>query len=182
MPSNARTVLMVSALVLSMVGSAVVCSSADDFEHGLRALREGDPHRAIESWTLVIAKNPQSYAAHVNRGSAYLRVGYILKGITDWHKARDLAPVFAYATYTGDFVRQASGNTDMLNYAASLELDPEHIASVVMTGATYLDLGRTREAVELFQKSMDLTKNPLLKSRFDHWVKILEAREKQGSR
>lgn len=179
MRSIARTVLITFLIVHWIVGSADVRGSADDFEPAFQALREGRVHEAIESWSRVIARHPQSYAAYVNRGSAYMRAGHILKGVTDWHKARDLAPFFAYATYTGDFTRQASGNTAVLNYAVSLELEPDHVASVVMTGAAYLDLGRTEEAVELFRKSMDLTKNPLLKNHFDHWAKTLEARARE---
>lgn len=182
MRSNARTVLFGFAVLVWIVGSASVRGHADDFELGFRALQDGKLHGAIESWSRVIARQPRSYAGHVNRGSAYLRAGHISKGIADWHRARDLAPIFAYATYTGDFTRQASGNTAVLNYAVSLELEPDYVASVVMTGAAYLDLGRTSEAVELFRKSMELTKNPLLKSHFDHWVKTLEAGAEEGSR
>jgi hypothetical protein len=62
----------------------------------------------------------------------------------------------------------------MLNYAASLELDPDHIPSVVMMGAMYLDLGLDKMAVDLYRKSKDLTKNPLLKNHLEHWVETLE--------
>lgn len=179
MRSIARTVFVLFSLIHWILGSADVCASADEFELAFQALQEGRVNEAIESWSRVIERHPQSYAAHVNRGSAYMRAGHILKGVTDWHKARDLAPFFAYATYTGDFTRQALGNTAVLNYAVSLELEPDHVASVVMTGAVYLDLGRTKEAVELFRKSIDLTKNPLLKSHFDHWAKTLEARARE---
>ena len=103
-----------------------------------------------------------------------MQTGYVFRGIMDWHKARQLSPVFAYGVYTGGYLRQASGNALMLNYAASLELDPDHIPSVAMTGITYLDLGLKKKAMELYKKSVDLTKNPLRKSHLEHWVETLE--------
>ena len=141
--SAANRVLVIT--MSAVVAHALVClpaivQAAGEFEQGLRAARSGDLARAIEMWTVVIDRNPKSYAAYVNRGSAYLRSGHVFKGISDWHKARSLSPVFAYGVYTGDLVLQASGNTAMLNYAASLELDPEHVASVIMVGALYMDL------------------------------------------
>lgn len=131
--------------------------------------------RAIESWTRVIRRNPRSYEAYVNRGSAQFLRGYVLGGIVDWHYANELAPVFAYAFYTGDFITQAAGRGRLLHYALSTELDPDRIASVVMAGAMYLDLGQKEKAAELFRKSADLTKNPLLKSELEYWVHLIES-------
>jgi hypothetical protein len=130
-------------------------------------------------WTVVIKREPKCYAAYVNRGSAYLRSGYVFRGIADWHRARDLSPVFAYSVYTGDVLLQASGNTAMLNYAAPLELEPEYVASIIMIGALYVDLGKTAMAAELFRKSMDLTKNPLLKSHLDYWANEIEGKKQE---
>ncbi len=172
--------LILSAIVaLGLICVSAPVRAAGEFEQGLKAARAGDLERAIGSWTQVIKKNPKSYAAHVNRGSAYLRSGYVLRGIVDWHKARELSPVFAYSVYAGELLVQASGNAAMLNYAAALELEPDYIASVIMMGAVYMDLGQTRAAAELFRKSVDLTKNPLLKGHLDYWANELEGPPRQ---
>ncbi|MFH1115619.1 MAG: tetratricopeptide repeat protein [Pseudomonadota bacterium] len=163
----------VIAAVLICAGSSVA-SASHEVERGLQALRSGDVERAIRLWTTAIDRNPKSYAAHVNRGSAYIQSGYVFRGITDWHQARKLSPMFAFGLYGGGFIMQASGNTSMLNYAAPLELDPDHIASVIMTGVTFLDLGLDETAAALYRKSMDLTKNPLLKNYLEHWIETLE--------
>jgi hypothetical protein len=97
----------------------------------------------------------------------------VFEGVTDWHRAREFAPVFAYGVYTGDFILEASDNP-MLSFAAPLELEPEYVASVFMTAVTYLDVGRADKAAELYRKSIDLTTNPLLKSYLDHWAASLE--------
>jgi len=73
------------------------------------------------------------------------------------------------------FIEQAGGDKRILNFAKSLELDPDYVASVSMTGAMLLDLGRTEDALELFRCAMELTRNPLLKNHFDHWIKSLES-------
>ncbi len=96
-----------------------------------------------------------------------------MNAIRDWHTARRFSPVFAFAFAGGDFIEQASGDRRMLNYAKPLELDPDHLTSVVMTGVLYLDLGREDMTVELYEKSIDLTKNPGLKNLFQHWIESI---------
>jgi tetratricopeptide (TPR) repeat protein len=139
------------------------------------AARSGQLGRAIELWTRALGADPKSYAAYANRGSAYLETGHVLKGIEDWHRARKYAPIFAYGLYTPDFVDRASRNRRMLNYARPLEIDPDHIPSVAMMGIAYLDLGRDSIAVELYRKSIELTRNPLLKNHLHHWVESIRS-------
>lgn len=165
------------SMILAVSGVFLVpcVRAADHFEIGMEAARIGQFDQAVESWTRFIQKNPKSYSAHVNRGSAYLKSGYVFKGIMDWHQARKLSPLFAFGVYGQDFIAQASGDTSMLNYASPLELDPDHISSVAMIGIAYLDLGQPAKAVQLYRKAMDLTKNPLLKTHLDHWADTIES-------
>ncbi len=164
--------LSVTSIGLFVPISASAASSTD-FEKGLAAARSGQMELAVKLWSKSIQRQPKSYAAYVNRGLAYIHSGRVFEGVTDWHKARELAPVFAYGVYTGDFILEASGNP-MLSFAAPLELEPEYVASVFMTAVTYLDVGRADKASELYRKSIDLTTNPLLKSYLDHWAASLE--------
>jgi tetratricopeptide (TPR) repeat protein len=166
-------VLLITCLTLVFLPTG--SSASQEFERGLTAARSGRLDRAVRLWTREIKKNPKSYAAYVNRGSAYIQSGYVLRGIRDWHKARELSPVFAYAVYESQFIGEASDDPAMLNYVMSTELDPDHMPSVIMTGITYLDVGRTDKAVELYRNSVDLTKNPLLKSFLDYWIASIES-------
>lgn len=163
--------LVLAVLVFSAANNGF---ALDEVERGLQAIRSGEVDLAIQHWTTAINENPKSYASYVNRGSAHIQAGYVLKGIKDWHRALKLSPIFAFGVYSGGYIRQASGNASMLNFAASLELDPDHIPSVVMMGVMYLDLGLDTMAVDLYRKSKDLTKNPLLKNELDHWAETLE--------
>jgi tetratricopeptide (TPR) repeat protein len=173
-------VLIRMAAVLVITGSILVFLpsngvASEDFEQGLMAARSGQLDHAVRLWSKVIRRNPKSYAAYVNRGSAHIRSGYVLKGILDWHRAREFSPAFAYAAYGGDFIGEAPGNPAMLNYAMSIELEPDYVPSVVMTGITYLDVDRSDKALELYRNAIDLTKNPLLKSFFDYWITSLQS-------
>ena len=165
---------MASVVLFMVMGVANSCFPMDYVEKGLQALHQGRLDTAVAWWTQAIDRNPKSYSAYVNRGSAYMASGYVRKGISDWYKAKALSPLFAYGVFSGDFVRQASGDTATLNFATSLELDPDHVPSVCMMGITYLDLGLPKMAAELYRQSMELTKNPLLKSHFDHWAETVE--------
>ena len=43
----------------------------------------------------------------------------------------------------------------------------------MMIGALYLDLGRDETAIEVYQLSSGLTRNPMLKNHLNHWIKQL---------
>jgi hypothetical protein len=47
-----------------------------------------------------------------------------------------------------------------------------------MMGITCLELGRPRLVVDLYRKSIDLTKNPMLKSQLQHWIKSITSGRK----
>jgi tetratricopeptide (TPR) repeat protein len=175
-----RGVILLVAMV-SVVGSGATgaCASTDDFELGLEAARAGQCDKAIELWTKVIRRNPRSYSALVNRGSAFRQSGYIVRAISDWHEARKWSPLFTFGVYSRDYIAQASGDPSMLNFASPLELDPDHVASVLMTGTLLTEVGHSAKAEELYRKSMDLTRNPMLKTYFDHLAESLASFRKR---
>jgi hypothetical protein len=101
--------------------------------------------------------------------------GHVFQAVMDWYKARELAPAFAYGYFGDRFILEAKPPTPVLNYALSVELDPDYFPSVHMMGAMYLDVGQTKKAADLFGKSIDLTKNPLLKNHLEHWIRVIES-------
>lgn|GEM_PF-798040 len=175
---SVRHIILIG-LVLSatcVIGIArSIAAPPEEVEKGIAEARSGRLDAAIGTWTKVIKKRPKCYAAHVNRGAAYMLTGHVLRGVMDWNRARSLSPMFAYGVYFCDFITEAPRNKDVLNFAASLELDPDHVASVFMMGATFLDVGRKDQAAQLFRNSVDLTKNPLLKNDFEYWAASIES-------
>jgi len=149
-------------------------AASDDFEKAIEAARAANYGQAVELWSKVVQRNPRSYAALVNRGRALLADGYVYRAVMDWHEARKWSPVFAYGVYSGDYLAQASGDTAMLNYASPLELDPDYIVSVLMAGTMYDELGYRAMAVQLYRKSVELTRNPMLKGYLAHLGDLLE--------
>ena len=171
-------VLLWASLMLYGI-SVTTCQAAGEFESGLRAANAGDLDGAINLWTAEIQRNPRGYEALVNRGTAQLRNGRILQGIRDWYGARNLTPTFAYAFASGDFINVPRGTNRSLSFVKALEIDPDFSAAVILAGATYLDLGRKKLAAELFRKSIELTKNPMLKNELDYWVKGIESKQRR---
>lgn len=139
------------------------------------AVHSGNLQTAISYWSKYIKQHPDSYEALVNRGLAYFISGAVLKGVSDWHEARRFTPPFAYAYNSVTFLRRSPADGKLLGYVVSLELDPDFTASIIMVGSLYQEIGKARLASELFMKSKELTKNPLLKSQFEHWVKLLDS-------
>lgn len=165
-------------VALVYVGLACVCAwpvyADGDFEKGLRAARSGELQEAVHAWDRVLRRRPNNYAATVNRGTALMMKGFVFRGVTDWHKAWALAPPLAYGYYTVDFIDEGRGESPLISYVVSLEIDPDYTASIILTAAALIELGRSAMASDLFRKSMVLTKNPLLKNRFHHWAKSIE--------
>jgi len=147
----------------------------ETLSQGIVAACSGQLDKAVKLWTRIINKQPRSYAAYVNRGTAFMMSGHVRRGIEDWHLAWKYSTIFAYGYYSPDFINEAPENQRMLTYAKSLELDPDHFVSVAVVGGTYQDVGRPKIAAELFRKSIDLTKNPMLKNQLHYWIKSIEA-------
>jgi tetratricopeptide (TPR) repeat protein len=163
--------------LLCGLGAPTPTVGADDFDRGFDAAMRGQMDQAINFWTVHLRRNPKSYETLVNRGNAYFAGGHVLKGVSDWREARQFAPAFAYAFCPAAFIKRPITQTPMLGFAVALELDPDYVASVIMTGALYQDIGRTQLAIELYEKSKDLTKNPLLKAQFEHWIYTLQRKK-----
>jgi tetratricopeptide (TPR) repeat protein len=168
--------------VLAMALSATWAPASQPFVEGLEAANNGKLDVAIEKWTSAIAHNPKSYAAYVNRGTAHMQNGHVFRAIMDWHKALEFSPVFAYGVYFRLFIPEVPRNASMLNYAKSTELDPDHLASVIMTGALLADLGRTDQLADMFRKCIDLTRNPLLKNYLEYWVDSIASESRKARR
>ncbi len=171
-----HTGLLVFVVTLTCAAALLPTTVRADetLDRGIAAARSGQLDKAIDLWTQLIKKNPRSYAAYVNRGTALMMMGHVRRGIEDWHLARKYSPIFAYGYYVPDFINETDGNQRMLTYAKSLELDPDHFPSVAVVGTTYLDVGQSRIAADLFRKSIELTKNPMLKNQLHFWIKGIE--------
>jgi len=152
-----------------------VAAPPEEVQKGIAEARSGKLDAAIKTWSDVIKQRPKCYAAYVNRGTAYMQSGYVFRGILDWNRARSLSPMFAYGVYFSDYITEAPRNKDILNFAASLELYPDHVPSVCMMASTLLDLGYKEQALQLFRNSIDLTKDPLVKNHFEYWAATLES-------
>lgn len=156
--------------------------SASDFDLASAAIRDGRLEHAIKLLDSYIIKNPKSYPAHINRGSALFYSGYVSRAVDDWHKAKNLAPLFAFGVFTGEIVWQSAPRGNYLDYVASIELYPDHVATINMLGATYLDFGLNKKALDLFRKSAELTANPLFKTDLEWWSYTLNPSEKRRRR
>ncbi len=174
MPLRATITAITLSLTLLITAAANQAAADEAFARGLKEARAGRIQNAIARWSETIRRNPDSYAAYVNRGVAYMGTGYVLNAVSDWHEARRLSPVFALGVYTPGFIDQLPGDTRILNFVKSLEIDPDHVGSVIMMGAAYLDVQRPEMAAELYRKAIDLTRNPMLKNTLDHWARSLE--------
>lgn len=162
------------SVAVTLAPATVTAAPASEFDLATGELRDGRLEQAVRLLDSFILKNPKSYPAHINRGSALFYMGFVYRGITDWHKARDLAPLFAFGVFTGEIVWLSEPRGPYLDFVASIELYPDHVASIGMMGATYMDLRLTEKALDLYRKSADLTSNPLFKADLEWWSYTLK--------
>ncbi len=177
-----RPVSMICLFFAMFIMFAVKSAAAtSEFDMASDRIKEGRLEDAVRLLDSFLVKKPKSYAAHINRGSALFYQGYVYRGVVDWHKARDLAPLFALGSFTGEIVWFDEPRGPYLNYVASIEMYPDHAATVNMLGATYLDLGLVEKALDLYRKSADLTSNPLFKADLEWWSYTLKPSKKKRS-
>ena len=174
MNSTAQKFIKTVALIAFVLILWHAPAMADDFAKGVRALDSGDHELAVKLFSSYLARRPRTYEALVNRGTALVRSGHIFEAISNWHGATELAPLFAYAFYSDEVVRSVTPRNKPVRYVASLELVPERAASVVMTGAMFLDLGLKSPAIDLFRMSTSLTKDPIFKTDLEYWIRTLD--------
>jgi tetratricopeptide (TPR) repeat protein len=172
---NSPGILVLLALLVLICPGWV---EADDFARGVKALDMGQDEQAVGLFSSYLSRKPRTYEALLNRGTAFARNRRICRAITDWSAATEVAPLFAYSLYIDDVIRIVAPKNSLLKYVANIELYPERAASVVMAGATLLDLGHRSAAVDLFRRSTLLTKNPLFKTDLEYWIKTLDPSHK----
>ncbi len=154
--------------------------NADDFTRGIQAIDSGQDDLAVKFFSSYLVRKPGAYEALVNRGTAFVRSGHVYHAISDWHRANELAPLFAYAFYSDNVIRSVTPNRKQIKYVASIELVPERAASVVMAGAMFLDFGLKSSAIDLFRMSISLTSDPIFKTDLEYWIKTLDPAVKRS--
>ena len=164
--------------IVVLVGFAIIAwqsaAIADDFAQGIQALDRGQDELAVKFFSSYLASKPATYEAFVNRGTAFVRSGHVYQAVSDWHKAVEFAPLFAYAFYSNTVIRAVTPSSKRIKYVASIELVPERAVSVVMAGAMFLDFGLKSSAIDLFRMSISLTSDPIFKTDLEYWIKTLD--------
>jgi len=62
------------------------------FKKGVEELKTGDPQKAVDFFTELIAAEPENSKSHKNRGVAFLKMGQVDLAIKDFEKALELNP------------------------------------------------------------------------------------------
>ncbi|MDR3604640.1 MAG: hypothetical protein P4L38_08405 [Syntrophaceae bacterium] len=181
MTNTLRNAIHIVVLVGFVVTAWQSAAIADDFTQGIQALDRGQHELAVKFFSSYLARKPGTYEALVNRGTAFVRSGHVYHAISDWHRAGELAPLYAYAFYSDNVIRSVTANNKQIKYVASIELVPERAVSVVMTGAMFLDFGLKSSAIDLFRMSISLTSDPIFKTDLEYWIKTLDPAVKRNA-
>jgi tetratricopeptide (TPR) repeat protein len=113
--------------------------------------------KAMDIWTLLIAKYPDAAEYYVERGVCKFNLRFKY-AIQDFDQAIEMEPDNAYYYSCRAYIRDKTGNTEgsVDDYTKALELDPEDAIILNNLGLAEQKLGFTAKARERFKYSDDL--------------------------
>jgi tetratricopeptide (TPR) repeat protein len=120
--------------------------------------RKGEAQRALDAFDRAIARKPDDWRYHMNRGNALLRLGRAADAAESYRKACDLRPEWGFARSRVCFALRLVGRyreaLEVIEEGRELDpFDPRiHYEHAVVLG----DRGRTEEALRAARTAVDL--------------------------
>ena len=106
----------------------------------------------IKKW---VAVNPDSIMAHTNLSRCYMAKGMILEAEHEQAEARRLTWKAELKAKKKEMPK-VDYEEQIARFKEVIELDPADVLGYFSLGNVYLDSGRKREAVETFEKAVDV--------------------------
>jgi tetratricopeptide (TPR) repeat protein len=136
----------------------VICSALL-LSLGVLTWRQCGMYRDTETlWRWTTSRNPGSWMAHNNLGTALLKTGRVDEAISQFRKALEIQPGYAVAhNNLGNALLRLGRTAD--SYAElekALEFDPRNVEAHNNMGNTLVQMGRTDEAAAHYSKAVEI--------------------------
>lgn len=143
-PSRPRVLVAASVIIVTL--------------GGLSWRQSRDYVDSITLYRATLARNPQSWVAHLNLGEELARAGRHDEALLHARRALELKPDFPEAlnNLASALTRAGRANEALPLVARALELQPRYAEAENTTGIALAALGRVEEAIARFQRAIVL--------------------------
>ncbi len=126
---------------------------------GVLTWRQCRMYRDTETlWRWTISRNPGSWMAYNNLGTALLKTGRVDEAITQFNRALEIQPDYAVAhNNLGNALLRLGRTADSYAHLEkALEFDPSNVEAHNNMGNTLVQMGRTDEAAAHYNKAVEI--------------------------
>lgn len=121
--------------------------------------RQGAMYSDTETlWRMTIARNPESWMAHINLANTIAVNGRINEAIAHYGKALEINPNVSEAHYDFGKTLAEIGRVDeaVAHYSKALEITPNYAEAHYNLGNTFLRMGRPEQAIAHLQRAVEI--------------------------
>jgi protein O-mannosyl-transferase len=136
----------------------VICSALL-LSLGVLTWRQCEMYRDTETlWRWTTSRNPGSWMAYNNLGTALLKTGRVDEAISQFRKALEIQPGYAVAhnNLGNAFLRLGRTADSYAELEKALEFDPSNVEAHNNMGNTLVQMGRTDEAAAHYNKAVEI--------------------------
>jgi tetratricopeptide (TPR) repeat protein len=119
----------------------------------------GDHQRAVERYEKIIERYPNEKSAWHSMGLVYhVGLDNPEEALRCYNKVAELAPMYARIHNEIAYAYDRMGDGDRSLLAANLQVSllPENVAALATAGRIYAKHGRLREAIEFYERALDI--------------------------
>jgi tetratricopeptide (TPR) repeat protein len=127
-------------------------------QQALAEAQQENHEQAIELFTQLIQRHPDSATDYNNRGLVYFQSGEREAAIADYNRALQINPSLGsiYNNRANYYAAEGQLLDAILDYSTAIEIDPNNIRAWINQGITFRDLRMYGRAIECFDLALML--------------------------
>ena len=109
-------------------------------------------------WRTTLARNPNSFMAHLNLGIVLAQKGSVNEAITQFQTTLDLKPGYAKALNNLGLALLQKGDADeaLIRFQEAIKINPNYADACYNLGNALIQKGRVEEAIVSYQKALQI--------------------------
>jgi tetratricopeptide (TPR) repeat protein len=125
-------------------------------QQALTEVQQGNYITAIDLFTQLIKRNPNSATDYNNRGLVHFQAGQWEAALADYNRAIELNPRLdnVYNNRANYYASQGELLEAILDYDTALDLNPGNVRAWINQGITFRDLMMYEQALECFDMAL----------------------------
>jgi tetratricopeptide (TPR) repeat protein len=110
-------------------------------------------------WTDTVARNPRSWAAHINLGRAFMLKGQVDDAVVQYQRALQINPNYsgAYDSLGQALVRKGQVDDAVAQYQKALAINPNYAQAHSNLAVALVQRGQVDDAIAQYQKALEIS-------------------------